>query len=676
VNHTKTALALALLAAFPFAQAQVTPQPEEVVREEAPRKQELPMTKEVVSGQGLGQTQEGYSEAIKNIAGVQPTNSSGSSNDAFSIRGIKLNLFSNYRLDGGLPVTGVITNPTENKDRVETLKGANALMFGIASPAGIINFIPKRAGAKDVTTVGVAGNAFGQYGLNADVGRRFGAAKQFGLRLNASATHLENGVRGAGGDGGFASVGADYHVSNRLTVQGDVEYYERKVVEQAGISLLAPVNGVVPITRVPDPRKILSGPWDEYTPRTFNAQARADYALSQDWKVLVQTGVSQSHRHRTTVRIGGYNLTTGAGGVVTAQPITHDYRNTFSRAEVLGHFTTWRLTHDLTFGVSRSERWAHAYDVQTVTLPQKQNIFNPIELRAPVYTKPGADNPVQDSTDTGVYVYDTIGVTKSLKLLAGLRVVKDDEANGTVTSSSRVNSPAAGVLYDIRPTTTVYASYMQGLEAGATSPANAANPNVILAPSVSRQKELGIRDSSIKGLAFNASLFEIVRANAASDPVTNIYAYYGDVRFRGIEATAAWDITKAWRVNAALLRLDAVQQSPVQPMFNGKVPENTPKWNVNAGVAWRTGFLPGLTLKAGAKAISRRPVNNADQAYIPGYVLWDAGASYATKIAGHRAVFNVNVDNLGNKRYWNSVQTGTYGIGMDRSVKFSAKVDL
>ena len=34
---------------------------------------------------------------------------------------------------------------------------------------------------------------------------------------------------------------------------------------------------------------------------------------------------------------------------------------------------------------------------------------------------------------------------------------------------------AAGFLYDVRPTTTVYASYMQGLEAGATSPFNAAN---------------------------------------------------------------------------------------------------------------------------------------------------------------------------------------------------------
>jgi iron complex outermembrane receptor protein len=681
--NRKTALALALLAAFPLAQAQQAPEPQppapqpaEVVSEEAPGKQKLPMTKEVVSGEGLSQSQEGYSEAIKNMAGVQPTNSSGSSNDAFSIRGIKLNLFSNYRLDGGLPVTGVITNPTENKERVETLKGANALMFGIASPAGIINFIPKRAGPKDITSVGVAGNGFGQYGFSTDIGRRFGAQKQLGLRFNASAAHLENGVRGTGGEGHFASIGADYVVNNRLTLQADLEHYERKVVEQAGISLLAPVNGVIPITRVPDPRKLLSGPWDEYTPRTTNLQVRADYALADNWKLLLQSGVSTSHRHRTTVRIGGYDFNTGANGVVFVQPITHDYRNTFHRAEVLGHFSTWGLAHDLTVGISKSERRAHAFDVQNLNLPQRQNIYNPIPLNAPVFTRAGADNPVQDSRDIGVYAYDTISVTKKLKLLAGVRLVRDEEANGSLTSSSRVTSPAAGVIYDVTPTTSIFASYMQGLEAGATSPANAANANVILEPTISRQKEVGIRDNSIKGLALNASLFEIVRANAATDPVTNIFAYYGDLRYRGVEATAAWDINPRWRLNAAVLRLDAVQESPVQPTFNGKVPENTPKWNGNVGLTWRTPFVPGLSLKAGFKAISKRPVNNANQGYIPGYTIWDAGASYATKVGGYKTTFNVSVDNITNKRYWNSVQTGTYGIGMDRTIKFSAKVDF
>src|SRR6266566_7197328 len=207
--------------------------------------QSLPTTKQVVSGRSLAENeQEGYAEAVKNVAGVAPANSKGSANDSIYIRGIKLNLFSNYRINGGLPVAGVITMPNEDKARLETLKGANALQFGVASPAGIINMITKRAGENDVTSVSAAASSFGQYGGAFDVGRRYGDEGQLGVRINASATQLDNGVHSLGGDGEFASAGVDYRF-DRLTLQGDFEYYRKHVPEQAGISLLDPVNGVV-----------------------------------------------------------------------------------------------------------------------------------------------------------------------------------------------------------------------------------------------------------------------------------------------------------------------------------------------------------------------------------------------------------------------------------------------
>ena len=59
--------------------------------------------------------------------------------------------------------------------------------------------------------------------------------------------------------------------------------------------------------------------------------------------------------------------------------------------------------------------------------------------------------------------------------------------------------------------------------------------------------------------------------------------------------------------------------------------------------------------------------------YLPEF---DVRTSYATRIAGRRTSFGLSIDNLANKRYWNSVQTGTYGIGMDRSIRFNAKFDF
>ena len=650
---------------------------EEYNKPELGNKQELPMTKAVVSGKALEETsQEGYAEAVRNVAGVAPANSKGSPNDSIYIRGIKLNLFSNYRINGGLPTAGVITTPNEDKERVEALKGANALMFGVASPAGIINLVTKRAGDHDVTTFGIAGNAFGQYGATIDVGRRFGPEKQVGLRVNASDTHLENGVHNMGGHGDFESVGADWRITDRLSFQGDLEHYSKHVPEQAGISLLAAVNGVVPITPVPNPRNLLSGRWSMYTPKTTNMQGRVDFIIADGWKVLAEAGRSDAERSRFTVRIGNYDIVTGAGGIVTVQPVTNVYINKFMRTELLGKFSTWFLTHDLTIGASVSERDANTSGQNNLTLPQKQNIFDPIELNPPVFTRAFTSLPLQTSKDTGVYAYDTIGVTPQWKVLLGLRQTRDKELNGITANTTTVQTPAYGVLYDIRPTTTLFASYMEGLEAGATAPATAANPNVILPSAISRQKEVGIRDSYFKGLSISGSYFQIVRANAVTDPVSRIFENNGNLAYKGVESTVSYDINRQWTVNGAIQWLKSVQNSPLQPLINGLVPENTPKWLANLSVSYRVPQVAGLTLTAGTSAVSTRFVNPQDQGVIPGYALYTASAGYVTRIAGRRVALQLGVDNLANRRYWNSVQTGTYGTGMDRSIKMSAKLDF
>jgi iron complex outermembrane receptor protein len=74
--------------------------------------------------------------------------------------------------------------------------------------------------------------------------------------------------------------------------------------------------------------------------------------------------------------------------------------------------------------------------------------------------------------------------------------------------------------------------------------------------------------------------------------------------------------------------------------------------------------------------VTERFVNPQDQGTIPAYALYSAGAGYVTRIDGHRTSFQLSVDNLANRRYWNGAQQGTFGTGMDRSVKVNAKLDF
>jgi TonB-dependent siderophore receptor len=650
-------------------------------------KQSLPMTKEVASGQALQNAQEGYSEAIKNQAGVAPASSKGSPSDTISIRGINLNPVSNYRLNGGLAIAGVMTVPTEDKERLETLKGANALMFGIASPAGIINLVTKRATDVDVTTVSSAVTSFGQYYGSADVGRRFGEDKELGVRVNASATHLENGIRNTGGHGALGSMGVDWKATNRLTLSGDVEYYRKDTILQAVVSELSPVKGIVPVPRVPDPRNLLSGPWATFDGKSTNAQGRADLVIADGWKLIEEGGRSDSGRARFVTRVGKYNPVTGAGGTVTTVFTDQNLVNKFLRTELLGKFTTYWFRHDLTLGVSASDRDTFTPEQASITLPQKQNIFDPVELAGPVFKTPPTPLPDQIGKDTGLYGYDTVGIGSKAKILLGFRQTQDRQENGVIKtvkkatviiptkSSAKVESPAFGFLYDVLPTTTVFASYMKGLEDGAVAPANAANANTILAPGVSTQKEVGIRDSYFRGLSISASYYDISRVNAVLDSVTNVFSNNGTIDFKGEEAVIAFEINRQWTFNAAGQHLVTVQISD-DPKINGFTPENTPKFIGNVSVTHRPPLIPGLSLTAGVSYVTERFVNPQDQGTIPGYALFSSGAGYLTTIAGHRASFQFSTDNLANRRYWNSAQQGTFGTGMDRSFKLSAKVDL
>ena len=436
--------------------------------------------------------------------------------------------------------------------------------------------------------------------------------------------------------------------------------------------MAAAVDGIVPITAVPDPRDNLLGPggdWASYVPRSRNVQLRADYTLSERWKLLLQAGQSDARRSRAAVRIFNYDVDTGAHGMVENTLSSNVNVNRLYRAELIGDLTLVGFTHALTVGVSKSSRDSESANTRTI-LAQRQDIFDPVTIARPDFT-PLRRNADQGSSDNALYAYDSIGLLPNLKLLAGVRITRNtDRVQGKPDESSTTRSPAIGAMYDLTPTTTLYGSSMSGLEAGPVAPGTAANANFVLAPTVSRQKELGIRDTSFDGLSLNVAVFDITRANSILDPLTNNYGYIGDLRYKGAEASANVRFLRNWSAYASMQYLNAEQ------LLDGKQPENTPKWSGSAGISYRASWLQGLALRANANTISRRAVNPQNQGYIPGYTLFSIGAAYETRVLGKPTSFQLSVENVGNKRYWNSVSNGLYGTGMDRSIRFGIKTDL
>ncbi|WP_419756903.1 TonB-dependent receptor plug domain-containing protein [Anabaena sp. FACHB-595] len=80
-------------------------------------------------------------EALRNVSGVQPSNSAGRTRDRFVIRGF--DDFNSVIRDGFKENTSVYRE-TANIERIEVLKGPASVLFGQLEPGGVINVITKQ----------------------------------------------------------------------------------------------------------------------------------------------------------------------------------------------------------------------------------------------------------------------------------------------------------------------------------------------------------------------------------------------------------------------------------------------------------------------------------------------------------------------------------------------------
>jgi iron complex outermembrane receptor protein len=127
-------------------------------------------------------------DVMANDPSVRFTTSSGHAYENFRIRGFDVNQ-NDVAINGmyGLAPMGHV--PVEFVERVEILKGPNALFSGMApsgAVGGTVNLVPKRAGDTPNATFGVNWQSDGQLGTTIDAGRRVGAGNPRGAPVNCA----------------------------------------------------------------------------------------------------------------------------------------------------------------------------------------------------------------------------------------------------------------------------------------------------------------------------------------------------------------------------------------------------------------------------------------------------------------------------------------------------------
>lgn len=639
---------------------------------------DVPLTNNVMSRDLLdAQAAQGLFDALKNTAGVTRSQVSGSTYDNLSIRGIIVENRSNYRLNGNLPVVNLIDIPLENKEQVEVLKGASSMYYGMVPPSGIVNFVTKRAGPTPVTSITTTVNDHGGAKVHMDIGRRFGEDERVGIRVNAATSKEETGIDRYKGDRDVLTLAADWRATSWANFKLDVEHYRKNTSEQAAIQLPAAVNGVITLPRVPDNKTNLAPEWARYDAQADNVLLRGDFALSDDWVLSVETGRAQTERDRNNTTFINYNPQTGAGTASVNVLKGQKYTNTNHRVEAIGRFDTVGIGHELTFGATYNRRESAGWMSGTATAPQ--NLYAPVDIAQLTPTLRQAGFP-SEINDRGLYAFDRISIGEQWQFLAGLRkTIYRSEATSPTAPVSVYRAdkvtPNFSVMWKPMKNLSVYGSLLRGLEETGTAPLTADNAGQVLAPAVSKQRELGVK-ARVGEVLLQTAVFQTDRALTTT--INRVFQVGGEARYRGLEFSASGEIGRDFAIVASALLLDAeitrVGTSNAGEL--GQSQENTPKNTLSLFGEYRVPMVPGLSLNAGVYHFGKRAVNNLNQGWVGAYETLSIGARYQFRVMDKAVNLQANVDNLTDKDYWSTAGNNLLGVGAPRTVRLTAKVDF
>ena len=233
-------------------------------------------------------------------------------------------------------------------------------------------------------------------------------------------------------------------------------------------------------------------------------------------------------------------------------------------------------------------------------------------------------------------------------------------------------------MYSANPDWNLYGALSHGLEHGGIAPIETTNQNTALAPSRSKQFEIGVKGAIGNDTTVSAALFQIRKGHEFTDE-TNTYVRAGDRTHRGLELSAQGRATRGLQYGVSLLALHTEQQGTGQADFDGKRVTDVPNFKSSAWVEYSVPAVAGLKVNAAWQYSGEKAFDLANTVMVPGYHLFDLGAAYSTRVMGASTTLRVGVNNVFDKFYWRDVTPALGGYlltGAPRTFRASAQFDF
>jgi len=604
--------------------------------------------------------------------------------DNSSIRGFSVgNLGTTYGgLFGMLPRYSIMA---ELAERVEVLKGPNAMLNGMNSSGigGTINVVPKRATDDPLTRFTASYGSSAQFGGHADVGRRFGDEKQFGVRFNGVYKAGQTDVEWNTDQRALALLGLDFR-GERVRVSADLGYQYQYV---GGATTWFGVAAGVPLPWAPDSRSNPSGqPWAYNQRKDLFGVVRAEVDMTDSITAYAAFG---AHDDRYQGLVVCCAIATTFAGATSQLPINLSEYNTFLAGEagVRARVNTGPIGHELALTAMTYE--SVGGNVNVFGTPFASNLYNPtVSARPDVPT--GAANKNFSSSLSSLGVADTLtAANKRIQLTAGLRLQNVASQNFNPATGQPTDgydqsalSPAVALVFKPWDNVSLYGNFIQGLQQGTIVGPTFANAGEIFPPFVSTQYEVGVKVDWGR-FTTTASLFQITQPSLISTPGPQLptLTLSGEQRNQGLELNVFGEPIEGVRLLGGAMFLNAVLAKTPGGLTDGWIAPYSPGFSLRLAGEWDVPFVPGFTVNGRAVYTSSQYFDTTyPRRSIPNWTRFDLGARYAFENPGAKGkllVARFNVENVLDADYW--LPGGVGGLlllSAPRTFRFSLTADF
>nr|WP_315592862.1 TonB-dependent receptor [uncultured Cupriavidus sp.] len=615
-------------------------------------------------------------DVVINDASVRTLTSRGGFGEDFQIRGYTVSS-SDVGLNGLYGMTSSSRMPAAIMERVEVLKGPGTLMYGIGpsgSIGGAINVVTKRAEDEPLTRLTTTYESKSLFGVQADVGRRFGENKEWGVRVNGVFRGGDTALDDGSQKQGVGALALDYRGKklrwslDTYTQHEGTDNFRPQIGFQAGV------------TSIPDAP---SGhrnfyPGTELWLHDTAVMSRLEYDILPNLTVYAAGG----YREGSAYQSFPYGPADAQGNF----SVTNSYYDSYSKtwtADVGARtsFSTFGVGHMVTASFARLEQETGSAYVLSSAGAVSSSIYNPVPIPPVIGTRIDPAK-ASDTALTSFTLTDTLSMFSDRLLLTGgfrhQRVALDNFSTTTGAMMASYDesaiSPLAGIVVKPIKNVSLYGNFTSGLSRGGVAPTTAANAGQVFAPYKSNQYEAGVK-VDWGTISTTVSAFQLERPSAITDPATNVYSFDGEQRNRGIELSAYGEVVRGLRLMASATFYDAKLTNTAGGVNDGNRANGVPNNAFNLGADWDVPGLAGLSLNGRIIHTSSVYFNAANTLSMPSWTRYDIGARYRTKVMGKPVVLRANIENLFNSNYW--LVSGTYAtVAAPRTLFLSAQFDF